>query len=73
MHFHPQWLYSEYNDGMWKMDFDHYKLSDMSTDFLTLTFSNAKLLLESIIEKVIAFRAGGYSLSAFWNYKNVYR
>jgi len=73
MHFHPQWLYSEYNDGMWKMDFDHYKLSDMSTDFLTLTFSNAKLLLESIIEKkVIAFRAGGYSLSAFWNYKKMF-
>ena len=63
-HFHPQWLFSEYDDEKgWLMDFDHYKLSDVPQSILDETFSKGVELLNSITgKKVCAFRAGGYSL-----------
>jgi hypothetical protein len=69
LHFHPQWLYSTWENGKWCMDTEHFKLSDMDEDFAFKTFANARLLLESIIGKrIIAFRAGGFSLTSFGKY-----
>lgn len=61
LHFHPQWLFSDYKEGVWNLDMMHYKLSDVED--LEEKFNAAKKLLESIIKKeVVAFRAGGYSI-----------
>ena len=66
LHIHPQWYYSRFDGNEWKMDFDHYKLSDMSDDDVTFYFKESRLLLESIIgKKVMAFRAGGFSLQSY--------
>ena len=76
LHFHPQWLYSEWNDDSkeWQLDYTHYKLSDMDRAFAFESFSSAKALLESIIEKkVVAFRAGGYCLESFGDYIDLFR
>lgn len=60
-HFHPQWLYSRYENG-WIMDFDHYKISDMPIDDIKTLIPEAIELLQSYsINKLKAFRAGGYS------------
>ena len=60
-HFHPQWLYSNYEDG-WVMDFDHYKISDMPLEDVKTLIPQAIELLQSYsYNKLKAFRAGGYS------------
>ena len=60
-HFHPQWLYSNYENG-WVMDFDHYKISDMSLEDIKTFIPQAIELLQSYsFNKLKAFRAGGYS------------
>ena len=68
LHFHPQWLYSSYNNVSkeWDLDFQHYKLSDMEHDFAFESFRSAKQLLDDIVGyKTYAFRAGGYCLDSF--------
>lgn len=63
-HFHPQWLYSSYDNDGWHMDYDHYKLSDVEENKLRKDFREGIILLESITnEKPVAFRAGGFSLT----------
>lgn len=65
-HFHPQWIYTEYVDGHWKMDMKHYKLSDLPRDEMLQTVSDAIDLLNSISgQKAVAFRAGGFSVENF--------
>lgn len=71
LHFHPQWLYSNWNEkeGIWNLDYSHYKLSDMDKEFAFQAVSESKNLLESLIgKKLIAFRAGGYCLESFEDY-----
>lgn len=73
-HFHPQWLYSQYDSEIngWRMDREHYKLSDMPQGDLDRFFIVSKSLLDSIIgRKTIAFRAGGYSLTSLEGYYNL--
>lgn len=71
MHFHPQWIYSDYINGKWQLDFDHYKLSDMDDELLQKSFIESKSLLDSIIgRKTFAFRAGGYSLQSLTHYSD---
>ena len=73
-HFHPQWLYSNYEDGEWNLDFEHYKMSDMEEAYLQKTFEEGLALLKSITGKcVIAFRAGGYSLMSYEKYIDLFR
>lgn len=63
-HFHPQWLYSSYDDEGWHMDYNYYKLSDVEESKLRNDFKEGIGLLESITgEKPVAFRAGGFSLT----------
>lgn len=74
LHFHPQWLYSNYTNGSWDMDLYHYKLSDMPLSEINYYFTKAKNILDSIIDKpTIAFRAGGYSLNSFVGYADLLR
>lgn len=66
-HFHPQWLFSTYEDEKgWVMDMDHYKLSDVPDDKLSIAFKQGKGIIEEIVgKKLLAFRAGGYSLCKY--------
>ena len=71
LHFHPQWLYSDFinETGRWDMDLEHYKLSDMEPSFLKKSFREAKSILDKAIGgRTIAFRAGGYSLNSYPGY-----
>lgn len=73
LHFHPQWIYSNYENGTWQMDFDHYKLADMPLGEVEISFIESYRLLQSCTDKKItAFRAGGYSLMDFARYKNLF-
>lgn len=61
-HFHPQWLYSRYVGEDWDLDFDHYKISDMPTeDIIKYVPQAIELLQQWSVNKITAFRAGGYS------------
>ena len=73
-HFHPQWLYSDYSNNVWKMDLDHYKLSDMDEEFLRTSFSEALSILRNIASNdVCAFRAGGYSIQTYSHIKELFK
>lgn len=75
LHFHPQWLYSDYNGSYnkWQLKSIPYKLSDMKEEDAFLLFHEAKELLDGIIgHKTIAFRAGGYCLTSFFGYKKLF-
>ena len=65
-HFHPKWIHTEYVDGQWKMDMEHYKLSDLAHEEMLQTVSDAIDLLNSISgQKAVAYRAGGFSVENF--------
>lgn len=74
LHFHPQWLYSEYKDGHWDMNLEIYKISEMQEGHILQKFKEAKELLDSLIgRRTIAFRAGGYSLNSYPKYIQLFR
>lgn len=74
LHFHPQWLYSDYADGKWTIDMEHYKLSDMEESYLQQTFADSKKLLDSLLDKPsVSYRAGGYSLSTYTGFKSLFK
>lgn len=74
VHFHPQWIYSNYINDKWVIDLEHYKLSQVPEGILIPYFKNAKNLLEEICGKnLAAFRAGGYSLESYSNYLTLFR
>ena len=75
LHFHPQWLYSDWSEveQCWKMDYQHYKLSDMEPSFAHSSFREAKLLLDSLLEHPTrVFRAGGYCLDDFKDFQSLF-
>ena len=76
LHFHPQWLYSTWNDetNQWMMDRCHYKLSDLPYEQAKSSLLEAKTLLDSIVGyKTIAFRAGGFCLDSFHEFKELFK
>lgn len=76
LHFHPQWLYSDYDNenNKWIMDIAHYKFSDMDSFFLNRSFRDSKAILDKIIgRETIAFRAGGNSLNSYPQYSSLLR
>lgn len=76
LHFHPQWLYSDWDENalQWRMDRDHYKLSDMPLADAKKYLKEAKELLDSIVGyKTIAYRAGGFCLDEFKDFKEIFR
>ena len=73
LHIHPQWYYSSYNGIHWKMDLEHFKLSDMPRDDVDSLVSQSQTLLESIIgRKTCAFRACGYSIQDLESYRDFF-
>ena len=76
LHFHPQWLYSNWDEQSqeWKMDRDHYKLSDMPLEAAKASLKAAKELLDSIVGyNTIAYRAGGFCLNEFEDFKETFK
>lgn len=69
-HFHPQWLYSHYvEEKGWKLDYDHYKLSDVPKETLSTAFKKGVTIIRDITgNRPCAFRAGGFSLCSFDTY-----
>lgn len=73
LHIHPQWYFSSYNGICWKMDLDHFKLSDMDRSMVDEKVTESQQLLESIIgRETHAFRAGGYSIQDLENYDDFF-
>lgn len=76
LHFHPQWLYSTYNNikREWNLDYQHYKLSDMETGFAFEALSASKRLLDDLVGyKTYTFRAGGYCLDSFAEFTRLFK
>ncbi len=76
LHFHPQWLYSIWDEESqeWKMDRDHYKLSDLPLEEANTSLKAAKELLDSVVGyKTIAYRAGGFCLNEFEDFKETFK
>lgn len=74
LHFHPQWLKSDYDDAKgWQLKPFPYKLSDLEEKEAFTLFHDAKVLLDKIIgHQTTAFRAGGYCLTSFKRYKEMF-
>lgn len=70
LHIHPQWYFSSYNGISWKMDLDHFKLSDMDRVSVDEKVTVSQQLLETIVgRETHVFRAGGYSIQDLENYE----
>lgn len=66
LHYHPQWINAQYVNGNWILDNDHYKLSDYPLDLQKEKLMQAVELLQSLSRnKIVAFRAGGFSIENF--------
>lgn len=74
LHFHPQWLKSGFDEAKgWQLKSLPYKLSDLEEDEAFTQFHDAKALLDSVIGyPTTAFRAGGYCLTSFKKYKELF-
>lgn len=74
LHFHPQWLKSGFDEAKgWQLKSLPYKLSDLEEDEAFALFHEAKSLLDSVIGyPTTAFRAGGYCLTSFKKYKELF-
>ena len=74
LHFHPQWLYSAFNNGKWSVDQKHYKIDDLSDEEINQKITDGINLLNTLTPKpVSSFRAGGYTLNDFSRVRNVFR
>ena len=53
LHFHPQWLYSDYDNinHKWIMDYEHYKMSDMDRCVLEKHLLKQKHCLMVLLEE----------------------
>ena len=62
LHLHPQWFYSSYDEGGWKLDYKHYKIDDCPIeDVSRMIKSGGDLIKEISGIPPTAYRAGGYS------------
>lgn len=62
LHLHPQWYYSFYDANGWKLDYQHYKLSDCPMqDIENMIVKGCQLLYKITGVRPKAYRAGGYS------------
>ena len=74
LHIHPQWYYSSFDGQRWKLDQNHYKLSDVPKEEVSFLFKNSKTLLDNIVGyETHAFRAGGFSLQPFSIFKGLFK
>lgn len=73
LHLHPHWLNSDYENGSWQFDLDHYRLHDFGFDqtqeyCVQKIIKTGKNYLQTLLSPIdphyncIAFRAGGWCL-----------
>jgi hypothetical protein len=68
LHFHPQWLNSNYENGKWNLDMEHWAISSLPPESINNILIEGKNYLESLLQKIkpnykcIAFRAGAYCI-----------
>ena len=73
LHIHSQWYYAQYDGNKWKMDFDHYKLSDMPREKADkLLTASLRLLKEISGQQIDSFRAGGYSIQGYKSFPEIF-
>lgn len=72
LHLHPHWLDAKYEGPEWIFpNYDHYKLQSLPEEKVTDLFVSGSEILNEIASevsknyKVIAFRAGGWSIAPF--------
>jgi len=72
LHLHPQWLDAKPIEEEWEfVSFDRYRLHSLKESEIEKLFSDGVEFLENITDtKVIAFRAGGWSITPFKVLKN---
>lgn len=73
LHIHSQWYYAQYDGNRWKMDFEHYKLSDMPQEHADdLLVRSLNLLKEISGQEIDTFRAGGYSIQTYKSFPDIF-
>jgi len=72
LHLHPQWLDAKIKGDEWEfVSFDRYRLHSLQESEIEKLFSDGVKFLENITNtKVVAFRAGGWSITPFKVLKN---
>jgi peptidoglycan/xylan/chitin deacetylase (PgdA/CDA1 family) len=67
LHLHPQWLDAKPKDNEWEfISFDRYRLHSLKDFEIENLFTQGVNFLEKITnEKILAFRAGGWSITPF--------
>jgi len=72
LHLHPQWLDAKPKGDEWEfVSFDRYRLHSLKESEIEELFSDGVEFLENITNtKVVAFRAGGWSITPFKVLKN---
>ncbi len=75
LHIHPHWEKADYTGNEWIMNLEkHYKLSDFPDEERYSIFSRYKAKLEEVAgEKTYVFRAGGWCIQPFSNFKNLFK
>lgn len=62
LHIHPHWYFSIYDGNRWVLDNEHYKLSDVPFETVSVIFKESKTFLDNLLgKKTTIFRAGGFS------------
>ncbi|MEX2483284.1 MAG: hypothetical protein WED10_01915 [Brumimicrobium sp.] len=75
LHIHPHWDYATFDGENWQIEIDgHYKLSDFSKEKSTEIIIRYKYALENLLgHKVSGFRAGGWCLQPFSQFKDAFK
>ncbi len=74
LHIHPHWEMANWNGTEWQMNLDkHYKLSDFEQINRESIFSKYKAKLEEVTGlKSTVFRAGGWCIQPFTDFKDLF-
>lgn len=66
LHFHPQWIGAELENGKWKLDFKKWSAGQVEEELLIDWIGKGKQYLENLLKpvkenyKVLSYRAGGW-------------
>ena len=79
LHLHPHWLDAKFENNSWHFtSYRYYRLHALPQEKIITLFQRGKAMLEDIAKeidtdyKVIAFRAGGWSIEPFMQLKNAF-
>ena len=66
LHIHPHWMNSKFDDGFWCIATDRYRLIDWSqSEAANIIMNSVEELNSHLINKVFAYRAGGWCIQPF--------